>query len=53
MYLQIETDNKDVIDALLKQTLEKTELNRLYTKKLDNGCYYMEIIESGEEPAIT
>jgi len=53
MYLKIETDNKEMVESLFKETIEKTENCRLYTKKLDNGCYFLELIESDEEPLIS
>lgn len=53
MYLKIETDNKKMIESLFIEIIEKKENHMVYTKKLDNGCYLLEIIEqSGEEPAI-
>ena len=46
MYLKIETDDKKKVLSLIEEAIEKTELHSTYTKKLENGCNSVEIIEA-------
>lgn len=51
-YIKVETDNKKRVISLVEEVLEKNIGSRIYTHKLANGNYEVEVIEQMEEPAI-
>ena len=52
-YLKIETDDKRKIISIIEDVIEESNLHRISTQKLENGCFCVEIIESQEESDIT
>lgn len=51
-YIKLETSDKKKITSLLQDVIESETAHRIYTQKLSNGNFEVEIIEQAEEPSI-
>jgi hypothetical protein len=52
-YIKIETGDKKKITSIIDDVIEKSNEHKIYTKKLSNGNYYVEVIPQLKEPVIS
>ena len=53
LYLNLETNDKEKITSMFRDVIESSDTHVIYTRKLDNGYYSIEITMASDEPPVT